>query len=218
MKCRQQPQTDWKIPYGSDLIAANEFDFGALCILLTHRLKQGPRKSIKLSNQYPLYPQVRQQGAIYCTLPCKISYPAERQSLLSPELCADCRHCQHAFNCKTVSNHRTFPPTFSQLSTHFSQLCVPVRYGNSMKSFHTISYVRASTQQVFIALACLKVPSQKAKNSKLFFHCYQFFQLPSTTTNCIEWTVGGGGNIPWPGRDSQLATRNCKLATVNSAA
>lgn len=65
-----------------------------------------------------------------------------------------------------------------------------VCYGNFMKSFHTISYVRR-TQQVFIASACLKVPSQKAKNSKLFFHCNQ---LPTTslgdccptTTYCIE--------------------------------
>lgn len=112
--------------------------------------------------------------------PANILLPA----LLSPELCADCRHCQHAFNCKTVCRAPDFPQLsplhhFPHTHTHtdFSGLCAPVLHGNFMKSFHTISYVRASTQQVFIASACLKVPSQKARNSKLFFHCYQ---LPAT--------------------------------------
>jgi len=91
-----------------------------------------------------------------------------------------------------------------------------------MKSFHTISYVRASTQQVFIALACLKVPSQKAKNSKLFFHCYQFF--PAIQPNNKLYRMDGRRRRQYPlarpgltTRNSQLQTGNCKLSCVTDA-
>lgn len=139
------------------------------------------RKSIKLSNQYPLLPQVRHQGAIYCAVPCK--YPATSFAV-AWTLCRLSSLSTRIQLQDGVSSPR-FSPTFpaSPFSAHththtdFSGLCASVLHGNFMKSFHTISYVRASTQQVFIASACLKVPSQKARNSKLFFHCYQ---LPAT--------------------------------------
>lgn len=98
----------------------------------------------------------------------------------SLEFCADCRHCQHAFDCKATS------------------LCVCVRvcmyrvcHGNCVKAFALFHTLQTWTS--FYCCGVLKVPTRKRVNSKLFFHsCCDCYPTPTpavTATNCIVLCV-----------------------------